>query len=80
MIKLIKKQFRVQTSSGFGFTETEWVVKGHEHIVVEKRKPCWIAWDTSGSIPDRFGFEGPTRIARKNTKKEMIQRLSEILL
>lgn len=79
MIKLTKTKSTAWAGNGFGCTSAEWVVKGHEHIVVEKREPCWVALDTSESIPNRFGFVGPTRIARAYTKKELVEKLSTML-
>lgn len=79
MVKLTKTQSASWAGNGFGCTSAEWVVKGHEHIVVEKRGLWWVALDTHGLIQNKFGFIGPTRIARAETKKELVEKLSAML-
>jgi hypothetical protein len=79
MVKLTKTKSSSWAGNGFGCTSAEWVVKGHEHIVVEKLLSQWWARDYSQMYINQHGFEVPAFVAKGSTKKDLVEALSEIL-
>ena len=79
MIKLTKTKPSIWQGNGFGNSTAVWAVKGHEHIVVEKLLSQWWARDYSQMYTNQHGFEVPAFVAKRSTKKDLVEALSEIL-
>ena len=78
MIKLVKKQSAEWQGNGFGSQTAEWVVKNQENIAIRKLGTLWCAVDTS-EYALMNGAKFPKKIAKANTKPELVEILTEKL-
>ena len=78
MVKLVKKQSTQWNGMGFGSNSAEWVVKGQENIALRQLGSLWFALDTNEYVFQN-GIKRSKRIARANTKKELVEVLSNKL-
>lgn len=78
MVKLVKTESAEWQGNGFGSETAEWVVKGQENIAIRKLSSFWFAVNTSEYALIN-GAKVVKKIARANTKKELLEILSEKL-
>ena len=78
MIKLVKKQSTQWMGTGFGSNSAEWVVKGQENIALRQLGSLWFALDTN-EYSFVNGWKRFKKIARANTRKELLEVLSNKL-
>ena len=78
MVKIVKTQTAEWQGNGFGSQTAEWVVKGQENIALRKLGSLWFAVNTSEYALIN-GVKVLKKIAKANTKKELIEILNEKL-
>ena len=78
MVKLVKKQSTQWNGTGFGSNTAEWVVKGQENIALRQLGSLWVALNTN-EYAFVNGIKRFKKIARANTRKELVEVLSNKL-